>query len=1008
MGWRRKVKTLRRWALGPAVAARPAGPLFESLEPRLLLAGDLPSISLIEADNRGLVVLTANADLNASTINSASVEVSTAGTDQIFGTGDDTLVSRTVEYNAASRQVRVSASVAADVRYRVRLNASIITGADGRFLDGEFNGAAAVSGDSAQGGDLIFFTRRPAEFVVRFASVSGNIDVTLFRDRTPLTVQNFLNYANRGVWDLTFIHRSVPGFVVQGGGFSAQGTNNYPRITQDPSVLNEPGISNLRGTIAMAKLGGNPNSATNEWFFNLGNNSSNLDGQNGGFTAFGEVRGSAGLAIMDALAAFQILNGQTVNGAFDEIPVVDRDAVLARPGALTLLTTDLIRFTRIALLVDLSDQPAQQLSPEGSVIFGAPDGSSGPRVQVFDLDGVGLGDLSAAIQVRFGRNGVISSVTIRDGLPSARIGIAISNAASVGSITDARRTPGGTIAFIVSAAPVSSIRFNSAITGFDLNGFVVPGLSLDDDIDDDGDTADAVAIFIQSGFLATLRLDGGVTGDVVVAGGFGAVTVRGTATNADFSSGALSTARLPTFAFGSVVDSDIRLGVGISSIRAREWRDSGGREESIVAASLGSLRIDGNFEAGLNLNQNIPNVRTLGSARIGGSIFGSAWAIQGPIGSLRVSGDGANWSLINATDAGAISLGRMNNAVFAFSGRVARLNVVDWQGGSFVAAFIPTITVQGDRRAGIAGDFIGTLAVNGGGTAPVIDSLTINGVLRDGQVTLTGSGGGLNFVGGIERSTIRVNSGDLRSIDSGPILNSTINVQRTLTTIRAERFEAASLQGGMFDTIVSRGDFQGELRPSAINRLDVRGDFAGSITTRVAFTVIIGGDLTASTITLSLTPNPDVRNFETFSVGGRVVGTDIRVAGRAGNFFAGAMIDSGLYIGAPAGLFGLPSSGAGFRTGATIQGVTIHGLPRGEASYVNSFIVALDLGTARLRNIATDNFGRVFGVAAGTIGLVETRIGNVTQRLTQGSPTPPPIGDFNIFVGFVPPPGVVL
>ena len=109
MGWQRAIKDFRRWVPCPVVAARSASPVFESLEPRLLLASDLPSISLIEADNRGLVILTANADLNASTINSASVEVSTAGTDQIFGTGDDTLVSRTVEYNAANRQVRVSA-----------------------------------------------------------------------------------------------------------------------------------------------------------------------------------------------------------------------------------------------------------------------------------------------------------------------------------------------------------------------------------------------------------------------------------------------------------------------------------------------------------------------------------------------------------------------------------------------------------------------------------------------------------------------------------------------------------------------------------------------------------------------------------------------------------------------------------------------------------------------------------------------------------------------------------
>ncbi|MCH8073133.1 MAG: peptidylprolyl isomerase [Proteobacteria bacterium] len=138
--------------------------------------------------------------------------------------------------------------------------------------------------------------------IVEFQTVMGNFEVNLYDNATPATVANFLGYVNNGAYTNSVYHRSLPGFVVQGGGFTFDMTVPLNSIPTNPPVTNEPEFSNVRGTIAMAKQANDPNSATNQWFINLADNSTGLDDQNGGFTAFGEVVGS-GMDVIDAIAA---------------------------------------------------------------------------------------------------------------------------------------------------------------------------------------------------------------------------------------------------------------------------------------------------------------------------------------------------------------------------------------------------------------------------------------------------------------------------------------------------------------------------------------------------------------------------------------------------------------------------------------------------------------------------------------------------------------------------------
>lgn len=157
--------------------------------------------------------------------------------------------------------------------------------------------------------------------MVRLHTVLGPVDIDLLDAEAPLTVANFLGYVRSGAYANSFIHRSVPGFVIQGGGYTWSDANGAIKVPAGPAVKNEFSStrSNVRGTIAMAKVGGNPDSATTEWFFNLADNASNLDNQNGGFTVFARVT-TPGMAVVDRIAALPVVNA---GGVYGELPVAD-------------------------------------------------------------------------------------------------------------------------------------------------------------------------------------------------------------------------------------------------------------------------------------------------------------------------------------------------------------------------------------------------------------------------------------------------------------------------------------------------------------------------------------------------------------------------------------------------------------------------------------------------------------------------------------------------------------
>jgi peptidyl-prolyl cis-trans isomerase A (cyclophilin A) len=139
----------------------------------------------------------------------------------------------------------------------------------------------------------------------------------------PRNVANFVTYANEGMWDNTFVQRSLPGFIWQSGGYTVTPDNQIDDVTPLAGADNEPTVTQAkRGTLSLARPDdGDPatdDKGTNQWFFNLADNEANLGSQNGGFTEFGEVVGAGGLAVMDALAAFPTINA---GGVFSNLAV---------------------------------------------------------------------------------------------------------------------------------------------------------------------------------------------------------------------------------------------------------------------------------------------------------------------------------------------------------------------------------------------------------------------------------------------------------------------------------------------------------------------------------------------------------------------------------------------------------------------------------------------------------------------------------------------------------------
>jgi cyclophilin family peptidyl-prolyl cis-trans isomerase len=149
--------------------------------------------------------------------------------------------------------------------------------------------------------------------MIRFDTTLGSFTVELFEKDSPVTTKNFLDYVDSGHFTDTVFHRVIPGFVIQGGGMTADMRQKATRAPIKNEAAN--GVRNRRGTLSMARTN-DPNSATSQFFINLVDNVSLDQGRgSAGYAVFGCV--VEGMDVVDKIA--KVKTGR--RSGHDDVPV---------------------------------------------------------------------------------------------------------------------------------------------------------------------------------------------------------------------------------------------------------------------------------------------------------------------------------------------------------------------------------------------------------------------------------------------------------------------------------------------------------------------------------------------------------------------------------------------------------------------------------------------------------------------------------------------------------------
>jgi cyclophilin family peptidyl-prolyl cis-trans isomerase len=514
-------------------------------------------------------------------------------------------------------------------------------------------------------------------------------------------VTNFLKYVDQGLYNNTVVARSIPGFIVQMGGYKQ--ATGFPHITTFDPVPTEfaaakaaagGGDVNVRGTVAMALVpaeqGGGPSSGTSEFFVNLANNASNLDNQNGGFTTFARVIGG-GMHVADAIAGLPTSDQSSLNQAFSDVPL------LSTPTGTNFVQITSAKAQRVLPVTLDSKTKFVTWKDEkgGTATISLSKGTA-------DLTFVGGTDMNFKERGNHvfvtGKNVTLDTVATHG-----------TNGSSALNVQSNGGKGGAHIGDITADAALGSINANS----------------------------------VQ------------VTGDITSTAAIGRINLQGTyRTRITAVGGALR------LSIGTAIDTSVNVGTGtIQSMTAGRWGDDGQVATSITAGKLNSMRVNGNFSTNMSISGDVGqvvvngNVDTLGSrqwtfggkvesVRVG-KVMGLTATVKGNLGKFKAREVLSDQATTVPTTIAAGSIGAVNVAT------LTNRSTVSATGG------IKSVTVSGlmdsstIRSGGSIGSVrVGTLTGNqaGSGGARVASAIyagvagsVVNGSLVNAKANFTSS-----------------------------------------------------------------------------------------------------------------------------------------------------------------------------------------------------------------------------------------------------------------------------